>query len=90
MPELIPSTVIDDVVVVRPWAADAKSDGKVQQTGLHSGRRLTGAHTAALTTHLLSNGRYTVMLTAAGSGYSRWHDLAVTRWREDEIGRAHV
>ena len=23
------------------------------------------------------------MITDAGSGYSRWHDLAVTRWRED-------
>ena len=34
-------------------------------------------------THLLSNGNYSVMLTAAGSGYSRWRDLAVTRWRED-------
>ena len=34
-------------------------------------------------THLLSNGRYAVMITAAGSGYSRWNDLAVTRWRED-------
>ena len=33
--------------------------------------------------HLLSNGRYAVMLTAAGSGYSRWGDRAVTRWRED-------
>ncbi len=32
---------------------------------------------------LLSNGRYAVMLTPAGSGYSRWGDLAVTRWRED-------
>ena len=32
---------------------------------------------------LLSNGRYTVMLTAAGSGFSRWGNLAVTRWRED-------
>ena len=30
---------------------------------------------------MLSNGRYAVMLTAAGSGYSRWGDLAVTRWR---------
>ncbi|MEK6695093.1 MAG: hypothetical protein AABY67_07040, partial [Nitrospirota bacterium] len=30
-----------------------------------------------------SNGRYTVMLTVAGSGYSRWRDIAVTRWRED-------
>jgi len=34
-------------------------------------------------THLLSNGSYSVMLTAAGAGYSRWRGLAVTRWRED-------
>jgi len=32
---------------------------------------------------LLSNGRYHVMLTHSGGGYSRWKDLAVTRWRED-------
>ncbi len=32
---------------------------------------------------LLSNGRYTVAINAAGSGFSRWQDLAVTRWRED-------
>ena len=32
---------------------------------------------------LLSNGRYSVMLSCSGSGYSQWHDLAVTRWRED-------
>lgn len=33
--------------------------------------------------HLLSNGRYHVMITNAGGGYSRWKDLAVTRWHED-------
>ncbi len=33
--------------------------------------------------NLLSNGRYHVMITNAGGGYSRWKDLAVTRWRED-------
>jgi cyclic beta-1,2-glucan synthetase len=32
---------------------------------------------------LLSNGRYHVMITNSGSGYSRWEQLAVTRWRED-------
>jgi cellobiose phosphorylase len=32
---------------------------------------------------LLSNGRYHVMVTNAGGGYSRWKNLAVTRWRED-------
>jgi cyclic beta-1,2-glucan synthetase len=34
-------------------------------------------------THLLADGEYSVMITAAGSGYSRWRDLALTRWRED-------
>ncbi|TPW16661.1 MAG: cyclic beta 1-2 glucan synthetase, partial [Halothiobacillaceae bacterium] len=33
--------------------------------------------------HLLSNGSYHVMATHTGGGYSRWRDLAVTRWRED-------
>ena len=33
--------------------------------------------------HLLSNGRYHVMISSSGGGYSRWRDLAVTRWRED-------
>ncbi len=34
-------------------------------------------------THLMSNGRYSLMLTAAGSGASSWRGLALTRWRED-------
>jgi cellobiose phosphorylase len=33
--------------------------------------------------HLLSNGRYHVVISSSGGGYSRWRDLAVTRWRED-------
>jgi cyclic beta-1,2-glucan synthetase len=33
--------------------------------------------------HLLSNGRYHVVITSAGGGYSRWGALAITRWRED-------
>jgi hypothetical protein len=33
--------------------------------------------------HLLSNGKYHVMVTNAGGGYSRWKELAVTRWVED-------
>src|SRR5476649_1124678 len=32
---------------------------------------------------LLSNGNYHVMVTSAGGGYSRWKDLALTRWCED-------
>ena len=32
---------------------------------------------------LLSNGRYHVMVSSAGGGYSRCGELAVTRWQED-------
>ena len=46
-------------------------------------RRFPSPHGATPQTLILSNGRYAVMLTAAGSGYSRWQDLAITRWRED-------
>ena len=58
----------------------------------HPGRRggttmpirvLDSPDTAVPEVQLLSNGRYHVMVTNAGGGYSRWKDLAVTRWRED-------
>ena len=32
---------------------------------------------------LLSNGHYSVMLTATGSGYSRWNGMSVARWKPD-------
>ena len=32
---------------------------------------------------LLSNGQYHMMITSAGGSYSRWNDIAITRWRED-------
>ncbi|MBI2425936.1 MAG: cyclic beta 1-2 glucan synthetase [Candidatus Hydrogenedentes bacterium] len=46
-------------------------------------RILTDPSVGAPEVHLLSNGRYHVMVSSAGGGYSKWHDLAVTRWRED-------
>jgi len=46
-------------------------------------RFFTTADTPIPDVHLLSNGRYHVMVTNAGGGYSRWQNLALTRWRED-------
>jgi cyclic beta-1,2-glucan synthetase len=46
-------------------------------------RRLTTPFTPGPRTHLLSNGTYCVMVTNAGSGFSRCRDLDVSRWRED-------
>ena len=33
--------------------------------------------------HCLSNGSYSLLITAAGSGFSRWGDIDLTRWRSD-------
>jgi cyclic beta-1,2-glucan synthetase len=33
--------------------------------------------------HVLSNGRYSVLVTSAGGGYSRWRKVDLTRWRAD-------
>ena len=46
-------------------------------------RVFTTPNTPIPAVQLLSNGRYHVMVTNAGGGYSRWNDLAVTRWHED-------
>ncbi len=46
-------------------------------------RIFTTANTPSPEIQLLSNGRYHVVLSNSGSGYSRWQGMAVTRWRED-------
>ena len=46
-------------------------------------RVFTDPQTQLPEVHLLSNGRYHVMATHAGGSTSHWHNLAVTRWRED-------
>lgn len=33
--------------------------------------------------NLFSNGNYSLMVTNAGGGFSRWRDIAITRWRAD-------
>ncbi|WP_206810496.1 GH36-type glycosyl hydrolase domain-containing protein [Paradesulfitobacterium ferrireducens] len=49
---------------------------------------LSGSESKIPVTHFLSNGEYSVMLTNAGSGYSRWQELALSRWRSD-VTRDH-
>jgi len=80
---LLQERVPRDVLVSRPRADEVKSAADVRDMVPPVLRRFTSPHDAIPRTHLLSNGRYAVMVTAAGSGYSRWRDLAVTRWRED-------
>jgi cyclic beta-1,2-glucan synthetase len=72
-----------DVAVAHPRAEEVATAATVRDLELPAVRRLHSAHHATPQAHLLSNGRYAVMLTGAGSGYSRWGDIGITRWRED-------
>ncbi len=57
---------------------------KLLEREAESAMRLFTEHSAqAPEVHLLSNGRYHLVVSQSGGGYSRWRDLAVTRWRED-------
>ncbi|HEU5250754.1 MAG TPA: glucoamylase family protein, partial [Thermoanaerobaculia bacterium] len=71
------------VSVARPRAEEVKTHLHVRDFVMPALRLFSSPHDLIPRTHLLSNGRYSVMLTAAGSGYSRWLGRDVTRWRED-------
>ena len=72
-----------DVLVARPRAEEVSATDHVREILPPVVRRFSNAGESTPRTQILSNGRYSVMLTAAGSGYSRWRNIAVTRWRED-------
>ncbi len=61
-----------------------RSDSYRASPGAESSVRVfTKPDTSFPQVQLLSNGRYHVMITNAGGGYSRWKNIAVTRWQED-------
>jgi cyclic beta-1,2-glucan synthetase len=72
-----------DITVARPPAQRVRSVGEAEQAVPEILRRYNSPHSRIPRTHILSNGSYAVMLTGAGSGYSRWRNLDMTRWRED-------
>jgi cyclic beta-1,2-glucan synthetase len=71
------------VATGHPRAEEVRASARLALSPAPVGRRLMLPRGGAPVTNLLSNGRYAVMLTASGGGYSRWRDIAVTRWRED-------
>ena len=80
---LLQERVPREVASTRPWATEVKSGARAGDVDPSGGRRIVSVRQSTPATQLLSNGSYAVMLTAAGSGYSRWGELAITRWRED-------
>jgi len=80
---LLQERIPRDVLVAHPGADEVAAAANVRELVPPMPRRFQSPHQPVPRTHLLSNGSYAVMITAAGSGYSRWRDVTVTRWRED-------
>ncbi len=77
--ERVPRTAAS--VLSDEWTADESRKLTGKDEGIM--RVITNPGLSAPDVHLMSNGRYHVVISSAGGGYSRWHDLAITRWRED-------
>jgi cellobiose phosphorylase len=81
---LLQERVPKQAVHLHPREGEVAEAGRAAATEAGAIHRVfTEPNTPLPEVHLLSNGRYHVMATHAGGGYSRWRDLAVTRWRED-------
>ena len=76
------------IATVRTEAADrAKVESEPQAP---DARLVLNPKRSLRATSLMSNGSYSVMVTATGSGYSRWNELSINRWQpdlaEDQLG----
>ncbi|MDD5705808.1 MAG: glucoamylase family protein, partial [Kiritimatiellae bacterium] len=81
---LLQERVPDVAPAIHPHTREAAVSAVQTETDAGATMRVfSNPQTAVPEVHLLSNGRYHVMVTQAGGGYSRWNGLALTRWRED-------
>jgi len=77
---LLQERIPRDVASAPPRATEVLV-APVEQLDAPAVRTFASPAAEAPTAHLLSNGNYGVMLTPTGEGFSRWRDMAVTRWR---------
>jgi cyclic beta-1,2-glucan synthetase len=69
--------------LIQPHSDEASATPPIQEGPHPMSRRLTTADTQYPRTHLISNGRYNVMVSNAGAGSATCRGIDVTRWRED-------
>ena len=80
---LLQERVPRGVQMLTPHVEEVAYVRSVRELAAPVARMYSSADTPAPATRFLSNGRYSVMVTNGGGGYSRWRGLAVTRYRED-------
>jgi cyclic beta-1,2-glucan synthetase len=77
--ERVPSSPPLHQISTREGASSVRSFGEVAP----SVSKFDTPHTGTPKTQLLCNGRYGLMITNTGGGYSRWGNQEITRWRSD-------
>ena len=80
---LLQERVPRGVQLVSPHVEEVREVRSVRELPPPVTRSYPMADTPVPATHFLSNGRYSVMVTNSGGGYSRCEGLSVTRYRED-------
>ncbi|MBI4976892.1 MAG: cyclic beta 1-2 glucan synthetase [Spirochaetes bacterium] len=79
--ERIPPVLDDASIIAHPQAGVSnKTEAQIRESIT---RVYANVNADVPRVQLLSNGRYNVMITNAGGGYSRWHGIDLIRWRED-------
>lgn len=81
--ELLLQERVPKQTALYPHAREAVAGAVPERAGGSGLYVIPTANTPRPEVHLLSNGRYSVMITNAGGGFSRWRQTALTRWRED-------
>lgn len=80
---LLHERVPRDVEVARPRVDEVAGAARPLEDVEGVTRKVGSPHSLVPIVHQLSNGRLSTAITAAGSGFTRWHGLAVNRWHED-------
>jgi cellobiose phosphorylase len=79
--ERIPPVLNESSLIAHPHSGlSNKTEAQIKESIT---RVYTNADSEAPRVQLLSNGRYNVMVTHAGGGFSRWQGMDLMRWRED-------
>ncbi len=84
---LLQERIPRDIATAPPRATEVLV-AAVEQKDTPAVRTFEAPASTTPTAHLLSNGNYGVMLTPTGEGFSRWRDMAITRWRADPTAAA--
>ncbi|HEX3043584.1 MAG TPA: glucoamylase family protein, partial [Bacillota bacterium] len=75
-------------VVLRHKTKSQASSYRSTHSEITDLRSFYGVDTPLPEARFLSNGRYLVMLSNNGSGFSSWGNIALTRWRSDPVRNA--